>query len=91
MDMNSTHMAMVEWSGTFYGVLGGTVSLYGWMEKDTKTNLAKFVEAKVNFTAAKFVGENWMVTANHGEEIQVPNFLLYFELHISTMVYGQSF
>ena len=71
MDMNTTHVAMVEWSGTFYGVLGGTVSIYGWMEKDTKTNLAKFVEAKVNFTAAKFVGEDWLVTANHGADIEV--------------------
>ena len=61
MDFSDTHLAALEWSGTFNNVHAGNVLIFPWMENDPIANLSD-----QTFTSCRFIEENGnLITGGH--------------------------
>lgn len=61
MDFNETHMAALEWSGTFNNVHAGNVLIYRFMEPEPMANLSD-----LTFTCCLFLEDNGnLITGGH--------------------------
>ena len=61
MDFSETHLAALEWSGTYNNVHAGNVVIFKWMEPEPMANLAN-----LTFTCCRFIEDQGnLITGGH--------------------------
>ena len=65
MDFSTSHLAVLEWSGTFNNVHAGNVLVYRWMESEPMANLAD-----LTFTCCRFL-EEYLITGGHDKLVSI--------------------
>ena len=92
MDFSDTHLAVLEWSGTFNNVHSGNVVIFKWMKPEPFANLSD-----LTFTCCRFIEPTGhLITGGHDKMVRwflgfLGVFLYYsclFFLHFITILFS---
>ena len=66
MDFSDTHLAVLEWSGTFNNVHSGNVVIFKWMNPEPFANLSD-----LTFTCCRFIEPTGhLITGGHDKMVR---------------------
>ena len=66
MDFSDTHLAVLEWSGTFNNVHSGNVVIFKWMKPEPFANLSD-----LTFTCCRFIEPTGhLITGGHDKMVR---------------------
>ena len=68
MDFSDSHLAALEWSGTYNNVHAGNVVIFRWMEKEPMVNLSD-----LSYTCCRFIeDQETLITGGHDKLVSFP-------------------
>ena len=81
MDFSDSHLAALEWSGTYNNVHAGNVVIFRWMETEPMANLSD-----LSYTCCRFIqDQETLITGGHDKLVSFKSFMILKILTFSKM------